>query len=171
MCHNKFSSRLSGFIQYHLVVAQKLIPRPLIQADGPLVGLGNLQAEAAGGGVVLLQPGHHRGSQSPAPELRLEVYLLQKDTLAPHLGYLYVTQCYSAEVGGRCVFLEEIFLKEEYRRRGLGAQVMAWLEGEYPAARRFRLEVTQANQGAISLYQRAGYTFLRYDQMVLDKIK
>ena len=86
-------------------------------------------------------------------------------------GYMYLTQCYSAEVGGRCVFLEEIFLKEEYRRRGLGAQVMAWLEGEYPAARRFRLEVTQANQGAISLYQRAGYTFLRYDQMVLDKIK
>ena len=86
-------------------------------------------------------------------------------------GYMYLTQCYSAEVGGRCVFIEEIFLKEEYRRRGLGAQVMAWLEGEYPAARRFRLEVTQANQGAISLYQRAGYTFLRYDQMVLDKIK
>ena len=86
-------------------------------------------------------------------------------------GYMYLTQCYSAEVGGRCVFLEEIFLKEEYRRRGLGAQVMAWLEGEYPAARRFRLEVTQANQGAVSLYQKAGYTFLRYEQMVLDKIK
>ena len=86
-------------------------------------------------------------------------------------GYMYLTQCYSAEVGGRCVFLEEIYLEPEYRRRGLGAQIMAWLEQEYPAARRFRLEVTQANQGAISLYQRAGYTFLRYDQMVLDKIK
>ena len=86
-------------------------------------------------------------------------------------GYMYLTQCYSAEVGGRCVFIEEIFLKEEYRRRGLGAQVMAWLEQEYPAARRFRLEVTQANQGAVHLYQKAGYTFLRYEQMVLDKIK
>lgn len=86
-------------------------------------------------------------------------------------GYMYLTQCYSAEVGGQCVFIEEIYLEPEYRRRGLGAQIMAWLEQEYPAARRFRLEVTQANQGAISLYQRAGYTFLRYDQMVLDKIK
>ena len=86
-------------------------------------------------------------------------------------GYMYLTQCYSAEVGGLCVFIEEIYLEPEYRRRGLGAQIMAWLEQEYPAARRFRLEVTQANQGAISLYQRAGYTFLRYDQMVLDKIK
>lgn len=86
-------------------------------------------------------------------------------------GYMYLTQCYSAEVGGRCVFIEEIFLKEAFRRRGLGTQIMAWLEREYPAARRFRLEVTQANQGAVRLYQKAGYQFLRYDQMVLDKIK
>lgn len=105
---------------------------------------------------------------SPAEPLLRGLLIQWEDKPA---GYMYLTQCYSAEVGGRCVFLEEIFLKEEYRRRGLGAQVMAWLEGEYPAARRFRLEVTQANQGAVSLYQKAGYTFLRYEQMVLDKIK
>lgn len=105
---------------------------------------------------------------SPAEPLLRGLLIQWEDKPA---GYMYLTQCYSAEVGGRCVFLEEIFLKEEYRRRGLGAQVMAWLEQEYPAARRFRLEVTQANQGAVHLYQKAGYTFLRYEQMVLDKIK
>ena len=50
-------------------------------------------------------------------------------------------------------------------------EIMAWLEREYPAARRFRLEVTQINQGAIRLYEKSGYQYLRYDQMVLDKIK
>ena len=30
-------------------------------------------------------------------------------------GYLYITQCYSAEVGGRCVFLEEIYLAPQIR--------------------------------------------------------
>ena len=105
---------------------------------------------------------------SPAEPLLRGLLIQWEDKPA---GYMYLTQCYSAEVGGRCVFLEEIFLKEEYRRRGLGAQVMAWLEGEYPAARRFRLEVTQANQGAVHFYQKAGYAFLRYEQMVLDKIK
>ena len=105
---------------------------------------------------------------SPAEPLLRGLLIQWEDKPA---GYMYLTQCYSAEVGGRCVFLEEIFLKEEYRRRGLGAQVMAWLEQEYPAARRFRLEVTQANQGAVHLYQKAGYTFLRYEQMVLDKIR
>ena len=86
-------------------------------------------------------------------------------------GYLYVTQCYSAEVGGRCVFIEEIFLAAPFRGQGLGREIMAWLEREYPAARRFRLEVTQINQGAIRLYEKSGYQYLRYDQMVLDKIK
>lgn len=84
-------------------------------------------------------------------------------------GYLYITQCYSAEVGGRCVLLDEVYLKPEFRGRGLGSEILAWLEREYPAARRFRLEVTRANQGAARLYQKSGYEFLRYDQMVLDR--
>lgn len=62
------------------------------------------------------------------------------------VGYIYLTQCYSAEVGGRCVFIEEIFLLEPYRGMGLGHQIMAWIESQYPSARRFRLEVTEVNQ-------------------------
>lgn len=98
----------------------------------------------------------------------LQGLLIQQDGVPA--GYLYITQCYSAEVGGRCVFVEEIYLKPEFRGLGLGGQVMAWLEQSYPTARRFRLEVTQANQGAVRLYQKTGYQFLRYDQMVLDKV-
>lgn len=95
--------------------------------------------------------------------------LIQWDGAAA--GYLYITQCYSAEVGGRCVLLDEVYLKPEFRGRGIGTQILAWLERSYPAARRFRLEVTQANRGAVRLYRSAGYEFLRYEQMVLDKIK
>lgn len=84
-------------------------------------------------------------------------------------GYLYITQCYSAEVGGRCIFLEELYLKPEFRGLGLGGQIMAWLEQTYPTARRFRLELTQVNQRAAHLYQKAGYKPLRYQQMVYDK--
>lgn len=108
-----------------------------------------------------------RDAASPDEPL-LRGLLIQADGEAA--GYMYLTQCYSAEVGGRCVFLEEIYLKPEFRGRGLGREAMAWLERAYPAARRFRLEVTQSNQSAVRLYQRAGYDFLRYDQMALDKI-
>ena len=86
-------------------------------------------------------------------------------------GYLYITQCYSAEVGGRCVFLEEIFLKPQFRGQGLGPQVMGWIENQYPSARRFRLEVTEVIRGAVHMFQMAGADYLRYDQMVIDKVK
>ena len=86
------------------------------------------------------------------------------------VGYIYLTQCYSAEVGGRCVFIEEIFLLEPFRGLGLGHQIMAWIESQYPSARRFRLEVTEVNQRAVALYAKSGYQYLHYDQMVLDKV-
>ena len=85
------------------------------------------------------------------------------------VGYAYITFCYSAEVGGRCVFIEEIFLKEQFRGMGLGKEIMVWMEREYPEVRRFRLEVTQVNKQAIRLYEGSGYKYLRYDQMVFDK--
>ena len=84
-------------------------------------------------------------------------------------GYLYITLCYSAEVGGRCVFLEEIYLAPPFRGKGLGVKILSWLEQQYPAARRFRLEVNGINRGAVRLYQKAGYQYLRYDQMIIDK--
>lgn len=108
-----------------------------------------------------------RAAADPGEPL-LRGLLIQWDGEAA--GYLYVTQCYSAEVGGRCVLLDEVYLKPEFRGRGIGTQILAWLEESYPTARRFRLEVTQANQGAVRLYRSAGYEFLHYGQMVLDKL-
>ena len=109
-----------------------------------------------------------RDAADPAEPL-LRGLLIQWD--GQPAGYMYLTQCYSAEVGGRCVLLDEVYLKPEFRGRGIGTRVLAWLEESYPSARRFRLEVTQANQGAARLYRSAGYKFLHYDQMVLDKIR
>ena len=40
---------------------------------------------------------------------------------------------------------------------------------EYPDCGRIRLEVTDANKGAIRLYERLGFRFLQYGQMVLDR--
>lgn len=85
-------------------------------------------------------------------------------------GYIYITLCYSAEVGGRCVFLEEIYLMPAFRGQGLGGEILAWIESQYPTARRFRLEVNDINRSAIRLYEKSGYEYLRYEQMVIDKV-
>ena len=102
----------------------------------------------------------------PAEPLLRGVLILDGQTPA---GYLYLTQCYAAEVGGRCVFLEEIFLTPPFRGRGLGREIMAWIENQYPSARRFRLEVNPVNQGAVKLYEKCGYQYLNYLQMVIDR--
>lgn len=86
-------------------------------------------------------------------------------------GYLYITLCYSAEAGGRCMFLEEIYLLPQFRGMGLGLDILRWIEQSYPGARRLRLEVNHVNRGAVRLYERAGYTYLRYEQMIIDKTK
>ncbi len=97
----------------------------------------------------------------------LEGYLFEQDGQA--LGFAYLTFFYSCEVGGRVVMLEELFLRSEARGRGLGQAFLDWMLARYPDARRFRLEVTAENTGAIRLYERNGFELLNYRQMVLDR--
>ena len=85
------------------------------------------------------------------------------------VGYCYVTGLYSAEVGGKCLMIEEIYFKPQARGKGYGSELFAWLRKEYAGYARFRLEVTAANEDAVRLYQRWGFRFLEYGQMVLDR--
>ena len=48
-------------------------------------------------------------------------------------------------------------------------KVFAWVEKEYPQAKRFRLEATYTNKRAIALYERLGYEELHYYQMIKDR--
>lgn len=84
-------------------------------------------------------------------------------------GYCYVTSYFSAEVGGRCLMIEELYFEPQHRGKGLGSRVFRWLLEQYPGYPRFRLEVTRANQGAVRLYERFGFQFIQYGQMVLDR--
>ena len=101
----------------------------------------------------------------PAEPL-LDGYLLLEDGVCA--GYCYVTNAYSAEVGGRMALIEELYFLPEYRRKGYGSQVFAWLKDRYPRARRLRLEVSEDNPDAARLYERLGFRWLNYGQMVLD---
>ena len=113
---------------------------------------------------VMLQA--FQAAADPKEPLLRGVLVLEGDRPA---GYLYLTQCYSAEVGGRCIFLEELFLGEEFRGRGLGGEILRWILAQYPDALRFRLEVTPVNEGASRLYEKTGFHYLDYRQMVLDR--
>lgn len=87
------------------------------------------------------------------------------------VGFGYTTVYYACEVGGKCMMFEELYLKEEARGKGYGSRFFREVMKQYPDVVRFRLEVTRSNEGAVRLYERLGFTFLEYDQMVLDRIE
>ncbi len=102
-----------------------------------------------------------------SPDPALEGYVLKEDGRI--IGFAYVTVFYACEVGGRCLMFEELYLKEEARGKGYGSRFFEMVMKERTEIRRFRLEVSKANEKAVRLYRRLGFEFLDYDQMVLDR--
>jgi len=74
-------------------------------------------------------------------------------------GYTAVTVCYSLEFAGRYALLDELYVREGWRGRGIGARA---LELVADACRELgvaavRLEVDTWNTRAMALYRRLGF--------------
>lgn len=82
-------------------------------------------------------------------------------------GYGIVVRSYSTE-GGPTLWLEDIYLRKEARGRGLGTEYCRFILDSFPGVRRFRIEVEDANEGAVALYKKLGFRFLEYRQMIRD---
>lgn len=81
-------------------------------------------------------------------------------------GYGIAATGYSTEFGGVCIWLEDLYMKEQYRGHGIGRKFFEAVEEIYgEKAVRFRLEVEKENEGAIALYEKMGYHFSTYDEM------
>lgn len=81
-------------------------------------------------------------------------------------GYALLSKKYSREAGGAELWLEELFVCEKFRGRGLGKEllefVIAQKAGDF---KRLRLEVEPENKKAWELYQRLGFEPLEYSQL------
>lgn len=84
-------------------------------------------------------------------------------------GYCLLSFTYSNEVAGLVVMIEEAYICPDFQGHGLGSELLAYIESEYEGkAKRFRLEVTDTNLGAIKLYEKFGYQQFDYVQMVKE---
>ena len=81
-------------------------------------------------------------------------------------GFAFVSFYFATEVGGLVVVLEDLYLDESCRGKGLGSKFIEFIEQEYPLAKRFHLEVAKENTRAIDLYRKLGYDVLEYVQMI-----
>ena len=83
-------------------------------------------------------------------------------------GYGMVTRSYSTERGGICVWIEDIYIKPEYRGQGIGVAFLQFVEAQNPGAVRLRLEAEPENEHAMHVYQKAGFRVLDYTQLVKE---
>ena len=83
------------------------------------------------------------------------------------VGYGMVAKSYSTEMGGRCVWIEDIYIQPEFRGQGLGTSFLKFVEDRYRNwAVRLRLEAEEENEKAMAVYRSAGYETLGYVQLV-----
>ena len=110
--------------------------------------------------------GRHGDGGPVLPEPLIQGLVLEED--GRPVGYHYMCIGYSAEVGGRYLLLDELYLAPECRGKGYGEQVIRWAMEQHPECARYRLEVTGENRAA-RLYERMGFRYLDYKQMVIDR--
>ena len=80
------------------------------------------------------------------------------------LGYGMIAKSFSTEFGKPCIWVEDLYLKPEYRGIGIGSKFFEYLEQNYTDCI-FRLEVEEENERAIHVYEKNGFAVLPYMEM------
>ena len=81
-------------------------------------------------------------------------------------GYSMVAKSYTTEYGGLLIFIEDLYIKEDFRGLGIGSSFFRFIEEKYKGqAVRYKLEVEEENENAISVYEKRGYKKLGYFTM------
>ncbi len=79
-------------------------------------------------------------------------------------GYAMLAKSFSTEFGKPCIWVEDIYVKEEYRGLGIGKRFLNYVREKYPDSL-IHLEVEAENERAVSLYKKCGYEILPYMEM------
>ncbi|MDD2971538.1 MAG: GNAT family N-acetyltransferase [Lachnospiraceae bacterium] len=79
-------------------------------------------------------------------------------------GYAMIAKSFSTEFGRLCVWIEDIYLKQECRGLGIGREFFTYIETKYPDTV-LRLEAEKENESAVRMYEKCGYEILPYLEM------
>ena len=97
----------------------------------------------------------------------VEGYFFEEDGIVK--GFALLAKTFSQEAGGIVIWIEELFVKEEYRNNGLVQKFFEFLYETHKDAARFRLETEPDNEDAMRLYYRMGFENFEYIQFKKGK--
>ena len=80
-------------------------------------------------------------------------------------GYAMVAKSFSTEFGKPCIWIEDLYIKEEYRHKKLGSLFFDFLKENYKDTIQ-RLEVDKHNVFAIKAYKKNNFEEVDYLQFV-----
>jgi ribosomal protein S18 acetylase RimI-like enzyme len=80
------------------------------------------------------------------------------------LGYAMLAKSFSTEFGKPCIWIEDLFVRDGYRDRGIGSRFLRFVAEIYPDAV-LRLEVEEDNERAVHVYRKFGFDVLPYVEM------
>ncbi len=95
----------------------------------------------------------------------LEGYIFETDSGV--LGYSMIAKSFSTEFGKSCIWLEDLYLKPEYRGQGIIPKFLCYIEALYPNSI-LKLEVEKENTHAVHVYTKYGFKPLEYCEMKKD---
>ena len=81
------------------------------------------------------------------------------------LGYAMIAKSFSTEFGKMCIWLEDLYLKKEYRGQNIIPQFLEYIKETNPNTL-FKLEVEKKNSHAVHVYQKCGFSKLPYLEML-----
>jgi len=85
-------------------------------------------------------------------------------------GYIVITFGFSIEYNGRDIFIDEFFINEPYRNKGIGKAALNFVS-EYAAENNIKavhLEVKEKHSQAAALYEREG--FEKHNSIFMTKV-
>lgn len=92
----------------------------------------------------------------------LEGYVFEN--LSEIQGYAMIAKSFSTEFGKPCIWIEDLYIKDNYRGQGLGSSFFDFITKKYTDCI-FRLEVEEENERAINVYKKCGFRVLPYMEM------
>ncbi len=82
------------------------------------------------------------------------------------LGYAMIAKSYSTEFGQPCVWFEDLYIKKEFRGKGIVPKFIEYIKQNYPE-NVYRLEVEDENTHALHVYNKLEFKKLPYKEMIL----
>jgi GNAT superfamily N-acetyltransferase len=86
-----------------------------------------------------------------------KIWLIQNDDEI--VGYIIITYGYSLEYNGRDIFIDEFYIKDSYRNKGIGKTALKFVEefSKNNGIAAIHLEVKEKHKKARTLYEREGF--------------